>query len=136
MIKNVYDPIDEVFRYIHDSRRTLKTDLENHLQSVFSQDTISLDPIISELNEAGLIFAEPHYLSIKPKGDNVAVKHGLYSIWLQTHDDERKLSKKLVIEQIKEFEKDNWYKKREFIVAVAAFALALLTLIFQLCKIL
>lgn len=134
MIKNVYDPADEVFRYIFDSKHSLVTDVEQHLRKVFPDDTINIRPIINELEGHGIVYREDgwNYVSMKPKGNEMATKHGLYSLWLKSIEEEKKLSSTLILEQIKDFEKNNWYKRREFAIAVLALLISLVLLAIEL----
>lgn len=123
-----YQQADEVFRFIHDTKPCLVTDVEYHMRQYFPGTNVR--PIIVELEEAGLVHTEANftYVSMKPKGTEIAQKHGLYSVYLKSIEDDNALSKKLVLEQIKEFNRNNWYKKWEFWLAVISIVLSAIAL--------
>lgn len=124
-----YEQTDEVFRFIHDAKHCLVTDVEHHMRQHYPGTNIR--PIIVELEEAGLVHTEASfsYVSMKPKGTEIARKYGLYSLYLKSIEDDKSLSKKLILEQIKEFNRNNWYKKWEFWLALISILLSVIALV-------
>lgn len=124
-----YQQADEVFRFIHDTKPCLVTDVEYHMRQHYPGTNVR--PIIVELEEAGMVHTEAGftYVSMKPKGTETIRKHGLYSTYLKSIEDDKFLSKKLILEQIKEFNRNNWYKKWEFWLAFISILLSVIALV-------
>ncbi|MEP7371936.1 MAG: hypothetical protein ABI675_01025 [Chitinophagaceae bacterium] len=128
-----YAIADEIFRYVHDNDNSLITEIEEYVWKVFGTGH-AIRPALAELETAGLIHINSQYVSMKPKGSEVIIKHGLYSYWLKSIEDENKLSTQLIKQQIEEYYSNNWYKRKEFILSALGVLLAAIAIALPYCK--
>lgn len=131
---NHYEITDEVFAYIKSQKNCMVTDVEHHIREKFKGRTgINIRADLTTLLKDELILAEDgfNYTSIMPWGAAIFDKYGSYSAFKEVTEGQKDLSKQLIVEQILEFDKNNWYKRWDFKIAALSLLLSVIALLIK-----
>ena len=106
------------------------------IQKHNTKNRINIRASIVELQNKGIVHVNGAwtYISPTPLGRDIHIKYGSYSKYIEVLDGERQLSKQLIMEQIMDFEKDNWYKRWDFRIAALSLLLSVIAIFLQCNK--